>query len=90
MMASGKLDLKPLISHRFLIDQAAEAYQRLDEQGTLGMLIDYPDSAEPLAKKTVTLARQTDIQPEEVVCTFIGGGNYASRVLIPAFTKAGV
>ena len=26
MMADGRLDVKPLISHRFIIDRAAEAY----------------------------------------------------------------
>ena len=28
-------------------------------------------------------------KPEEVVCSFVGAGNYASRVLIPAFSDAG-
>ena len=53
MMASGALDVKPLISHRFTIDEAPEAYKLLDAPGTLGIVIDYPNSADALAVKTV-------------------------------------
>ena len=89
MMASGALDVKPLISHRFTIDEAPEAYKLLDAPGTLGIVIDYPNSADALAVKTVELTAPIDYKPEEVVCSFVGGGNYASRVLIPAFSDAG-
>ncbi|MBL4680759.1 MAG: Gfo/Idh/MocA family oxidoreductase, partial [Pseudomonadales bacterium] len=89
MMASGALDVKPLISHRFAIDEAPEAYQLLDTPGTLGIVIDYPNSADALAVKTVELATPPDYKPDDVVCSFVGGGNYASRVLIPAFSEAG-
>ena len=53
MMASGALDVKPLITHRFSIDEAPEAYKLLDTPGTLGIVIDYPNSADALAVKTV-------------------------------------
>ena len=89
MMASGALDVKPLITHRFSIDEAPEAYKLLDTPGTLGIVIDYPNSADALAVKTVSLTAPIDYKPEEVVCSFVGGGNYASRVLIPAFSDAG-
>ncbi|MCX2977393.1 bi-domain-containing oxidoreductase [Candidatus Marimicrobium litorale] len=89
MMASGALDVKPLITHRFAIDEAPEAYKLLDTRGTLGIVIDYPNSADALAVNTVPLTALIDYKPEEVVCSFVGGGNYASRVLIPAFAEAG-
>jgi predicted dehydrogenase/threonine dehydrogenase-like Zn-dependent dehydrogenase len=89
MMASGAVDVKPLISHRFTIDEAPRAYQLLDEPGTLGILIDYPDSNQALGAKTVELAPPVAYAPGEVVCSFVGGGNYASRVLMPAFKEAG-
>ena len=89
MMASGALDVKPLISHRFTIDNAANAYALLDAPGTLGILIEYPRSADALATKTITLAAQIAYSSEDVVCSFIGGGSYASRVLIPAFAATG-
>ena len=89
MMAKGSLDVKPLISHRFSIDEAPDAYKLLDTPGTLGIVIDYPNSGDALALKTVELMAPVDYEPHDVVCSFIGGGNYSSRVLIPAFKKAG-
>jgi len=93
MMACGALDVVPLITHRFLIDDAPEAYQLLDVPGTLGIVIDYPESADAMDVKTVELAAAVDYKslytPGDVVCSFVGGGNYASRVLIPAFSEAG-
>lgn len=89
MMASGALDVRPLITHRFCIDEAAEAYKLLDTPGTLGIVINYPDSAHALGAKTLELMAPVDYKSEDVVCSFVGGGNYASRVLIPAFSEAG-
>jgi predicted dehydrogenase/threonine dehydrogenase-like Zn-dependent dehydrogenase len=89
MMASGALDVKPLISHRFSIDDAPEAYKLLDKAGTLGIVIDYPDSTQALETRAVSLSQPRSYTQSEVVCVFIGGGNYASRVLIPAFKEAG-
>jgi predicted dehydrogenase/threonine dehydrogenase-like Zn-dependent dehydrogenase len=89
MMASGALDVKPLISNRFSIDEAPGAYKLLDTPGTLGIVIDYPNSSEALAVKTIELVAPADSKSDDVVCSFVGGGNYASRVLIPAFSEAG-
>lgn len=104
MMACGALDVKPLISHRFVLDDAPQAYQLLDTPGTLGILIDYPNAGVEVGvetgieggvgagvgvgAKTIELAAPADYSPTDVVCSFIGGGNYASRVLIPAFAGA--
>ncbi|MEP5568701.1 MAG: bi-domain-containing oxidoreductase [Halioglobus sp.] len=89
MMASGALDVNPLISHRFSIDNAPEAYKLLDQPGTLGILIDYPDSDQAINTRSLELVRPVNYSAADVVCSFIGGGNYASRVLIPAFSEAG-
>lgn len=89
MMASGALDVEPLITHRVSIDEAPEAYKQLHVPGTLGIIIDYPNSRDALAAKTVELTAPVDYKSEDVVCAFLGGGNYASRVLIPAFSDAG-
>ena len=89
MMAAGSLDVKPLISHRFAIDDAPEAYKLLDAAGTLGIVINYPDSVAALRVNTVELGTSVPYQASDVVCSFVGAGNYASRVLIPAFNEAG-
>jgi threonine dehydrogenase-like Zn-dependent dehydrogenase len=47
MMADGRLDVGALISHRFSIDRAAEAYAIVaGSEPSLGILLEYPASAE--------------------------------------------
>ena len=89
MMAGGALQVESLISHRFSIDGAAQAYTLLDKPATLGVLIEYPDSARTRMARTVSLATGGMVSDDDVRCSFVGGGNYASRVLIPAFRDAG-
>ena len=90
LMASGSINVKPLISHRFEIEDAVNAYKCLDDRSSLGILLNY--NAEPealLANKLVTINATNQYKSHEAVCGFVGGGNYASRVLIPAFKSAG-
>jgi predicted dehydrogenase/threonine dehydrogenase-like Zn-dependent dehydrogenase len=90
LMSSGQLDVKPLISYRYSVHEAAEAYSKLDESGTLGILLDYRTEADNEGIKSSVELRKPLKQskaPKGNV-SFLGGGNYASRVLIPAFAKA--
>ena len=90
LMASGSIDIRPLISHRFKIDDAVEAYEKLDDRLSLGILLDYQGtSAESLLENTVILSEKSSSLAQKGNVAFIGGGNYASRVLIPAFRRAG-
>lgn len=90
LMSSGALNMKPLISHRFEIDDAINAYKCLDDRASLGILLNYSTNTnELLANKLVNIRVPDSYNSQDVVCGFIGGGNYASRVLIPVFKKAG-
>lgn len=90
MMAAGQLDVEPLISHRYSIDSALEAYQCLEDKSALGIVLDYPNTNEnDLTRRCVALSEIKTYQASDSVCTFVGAGNYASRVLMPAFHKAG-
>ena len=90
LMASGSIDIKPLISHRFKIDDAVAAYEKLDDRSSLGILLNYHGAtAESLAENTVKLSEKSSSRAQKGNVAFIGGGNYASRVLIPAFKRAG-
>jgi predicted dehydrogenase/threonine dehydrogenase-like Zn-dependent dehydrogenase len=98
MMADGKLQVESLISQRFPLERALEAYQWLEHSpSSLGILLQY--SPEP--EKSLTVLRQPTVflasrqenrtgDRRKPVVGFIGAGNYASRVLIPAFKTAGV
>jgi predicted dehydrogenase/threonine dehydrogenase-like Zn-dependent dehydrogenase len=90
IMASGKLDVKPLITHRFAFDDAAQAYQALtDDKSVLGLILKYSDAVEKRTIKQVGLRQDATFSSGKPVLGFIGAGNYASRVLIPAFKAAG-
>ena len=90
LMSSGALNMKPLISHRFEIDDAINAYKCLDDRSSLGILLNYSTSTDDLlANKLVSIRDAENYNAQDAVCGFIGGGNYASRVLIPAFKNAG-
>lgn len=91
LMASGSVDIKPLISHRFKIDDAVAAYEKLDDQSSLGILLDYQVNSKSLyiPKHSINLREDPEIQAQKGNVAFIGGGNYASRVLIPTFKRSG-
>ena len=95
MMADGRLDVKPLISHRFKIEKAEDAYHLLSGSvPSLGILLQYPAEEKPemaLRRRTVRLhATRAAALIGKVTVAFIGAGNYATAVLIPAFREAGV
>uniref|UniRef100_A0A7C4PK43 Dehydrogenase n=1 Tax=Anaerolinea thermolimosa TaxID=229919 RepID=A0A7C4PK43_9CHLR len=100
MLADGRLDVKPLISHRFPIVEADKAYALVGGAApSLGILLQYPrDSEKPdgeLRRRTVALASAPVAlfqggKTGSVSVAFVGAGNYATAVLIPAFKAAGV
>lgn len=94
-MASGSLDVKPLISHRFDIDAAPAAYDLVaSSEASLGILLSYPQRDGSELSRTVPVVQPAVEVPQTSGARrprlgFIGAGNYASAVLIPAFHKAG-
>ncbi len=90
MMVHGNLVLDPLISHRFDFEDAVKAYEILSEQkSVLGILLEYTSATEKRSVRCVALRSDGDFDADKPVVGFVGAGNYASRVLIPAFKTAG-
>ena len=91
MLEDGKLNVHSLISHRFDFNDALQAYEVLSqERSALGIVLTYGGSAsDELRNRTVLLVEPRAYVPGEPVLGMLGAGNYASRVLIPAFQKAG-
>ncbi|MBC7285687.1 bi-domain-containing oxidoreductase [Hoeflea sp.] len=93
MMAAGTLDVAPLISHRFPLAAAPEAYALLSSGApSLGILLQYsgadaPEREAPPARQVALGAHAA--APGKAGVGFLGAGNYAGRVLIPAFKAAG-
>lgn len=94
-LARGTLCTETLISHRFPIEKALDAYELLSSsESSLGILFQYSGTVDAYQR---TIALTTDHAVDEPLphrssgslLGVIGAGNYASRTLIPAFAKAG-
>ena len=94
LLSNGTLDFKKLISHRFSIDNAIEAYDSLKDSKALGILIDYPSNGiTALKNNRLSLVKDelsaSSLSKDNPRIGFIGAGNYASRTLIPSFKRSG-
>lgn len=90
MLASGQLDVKPLITHRIAFEEAQRAYQTLtDDKSALGIVLRYESPMADRSARTVALGVPVRCEAHRPVLGFVGAGNYASRMLIPAFKSAG-
>jgi len=93
-LAMGGLNVEPLITHRFRFDEAPKAYELLAaDRSALGILLDYDHDVETRHTRQVGLSTSPQTSPSDLgskpVVGFIGAGNYASRMAIPAFRAAG-
>ncbi|BCG63748.1 MAG: dehydrogenase [Methyloprofundus sp.] len=97
MIADGKLDTEVLVSHRFTLDKAVDAYEVVGDKGSsLGIILQFPEvsakSDAELQTRTIKLSavKRKAGSASKATVGFIGSGNYATAVLIPAFAKANV
>ncbi len=91
LLAQGKVDVKPLISHRFPVEGAAHAYELITGKSGepfLGVLLTYPDADQSLAIKKIIYPTTTDTK-EKISVGVLGAGNYAQAVFLPAIKKTG-
>ena len=90
MLTSGSLDVSGLISHRVPFDDAPRAYQLLStDKAALGILLTYTHATGQRHVRNVELIDTVVEASGKAVTGFVGAGNYASRILIPAFKASG-
>ena len=90
MMSEGSINLSSLISHRFDFNEAVIAYEELDNEKALGIILSYNPDEVNINEQSVFIGKsENQSVSDKVICGFLGGGNYASRILIPAFKKSG-
>ncbi len=92
LLAAGKLNLQPLITHRFPIDQAVSAYRLISAETRepfLGVIITYDQSAPRLRElKLVPRERVAEpIQEKSINVGLLGPGTFAMTTLLPEMRK---
>ncbi|MFT3931313.1 MAG: bi-domain-containing oxidoreductase [Spongiibacteraceae bacterium] len=88
MLADGRINFKPLVSHRFSVTEAEAAYQLISEGNPLGVLLEYAQDDSAQLQRSISIAAPASALSGKPALGFIGAGNYATAVLIPAFAKA--
>ena len=93
LMAEGRIDVEPLISHRFAIGQVVEAYDLIAKGNpALGVVLEYAEVPfEPAMRSVPVTSSGGGARPasDPPAIAFIGAGNYANAVLAPAFAESG-
>ena len=86
LVASGRVTPEALITHRFPIDDALDAYRLLESKTpSLAITLSYAPEEQPA--RSVAIAGRT--APSGDGIAFVGMGNYARSVLLPAVKAAG-
>ena len=93
LMGAGQLDVGLLTTHRYPIERAADAYAMIeagDERG-IGVVLTYPEqtSAKPVRRVAIggEKGRHSKVSGSVTGVGFIGAGNFASAVLLPALSR---
>lgn len=92
LMENRKLNVAPLITHRFPIEQAAQAYEVITgkkKESFLGVLLIYPQSEEKVESRIIHFPLSRISKATSVQLGVIGAGLFATSVLLPSIKKAG-
>lgn len=87
LISSGRLDLKSLISHRFNINNAVEAYGLIEGQKRepyLAIILLYEENAsKEISQSSKRNATIQPIDKAKIGISLVGAGNYATATLLP-------
>ena len=93
LIRDGSLRVDPLVTHRFPIDRALDAYGLISraQEPYLGVVLDYGVGAEePATPEVPGLVLRTGPRTEgRLGIGVIGAGGFGQSVLLPALVKAG-
>ena len=92
LMSDRRLDVSPLISHTYKIEEAKLAYEKLlSSEKTLGILIKYNSRNNNLNNETLKIFNENKTDNKKInniKISFIGSGNYVRTTLALAFHKS--
>jgi predicted dehydrogenase/threonine dehydrogenase-like Zn-dependent dehydrogenase len=85
LLEAGSVDVKPLITHVFDIEQAEKAYDIVTgkvQEPSIGILLKYPETEDKPKERTVPAAPAPAAAPS-IGIGIIGAGSFAQKFLIP-------
>lgn len=91
LVAQKKVDVQSLITHRFRVDEAANAYALIEgekREPYLGIVLGYSASSNAVQSQRIETSNQP-IQKEKLGLSFFGAGNYATASLLPPLKESG-
>lgn len=84
-MAAGGLNVDSLITHRYQLDDALKAYDKIQNDSTcLGVILQYPTQVDCSNKIQITQTKSSQIK---AVIGVIGAGNFAVASILPSLKK---
>jgi predicted dehydrogenase/threonine dehydrogenase-like Zn-dependent dehydrogenase len=92
LLEERRINIQKLITHRFNFEDVYEAYQTIDNEKPLGIILNYSKKSQSRVE-TVILKNNISVEAKEMSNTiigFIGAGNFAKMMLLPALKKTGV
>ena len=92
LMSSGRLNVQPLVTHRFPIEQAVKAYDVITgkkKEPFLGVVLTYPGGESKVESRAVHFPLSTLPKTGSVKLGVLGAGLFANAMLLPAVKKAG-
>ena len=92
LLADRKLDLHPLVTHRFPIARAHSAYDLITgktHEPFLGVLIAYPEFADYTRQVKVAAVGRPIASHESIRIGLLGAGSFATSTLLPAIKRVG-
>lgn len=92
LLSLARIDVQPLITHRFPIADATRGYDLISARSSepyLAVLLTY-DTESEVARSVEKLATKKPLEPTaQVRVGMIGAGAYAQKMLLPHFKSAG-
>jgi polar amino acid transport system substrate-binding protein len=90
LLASGRMDVRSLITHRFSFEEAVDAYALIEgekREPYLGIVLEYASANGAPGPSTMPVPGPS-AATDQIRLSLYGAGNYATATLLPSLVKA--
>ena len=89
LMATGKITVEPMISHRFPFEKAQQAYDLIQQPShvSIGIILEYQNDSIHEQDTPSNIEIHSSREYSKATIGMIGAGNFSAQVLLPALEK---